>query len=357
MKCLICGEEIERKKFHFHLRKDHKIKMKEYFVKFNYNFSNENYLKEMYYKKKKSLKEITRIAEEEYGISNLKSFVLDYAKDYNLKLRSVSDANKIFFSKNTVWNKGLTKENSKEVKKYAEKKKELYKQVIEKLESLSIKELLNFNVHQNKKIRRILRNKIIDKQKGVCPICKTKFDKLENRKKHIHHIDRDNSNNKEENLVVLCSSCHMKISGHKWRLLEIDKFDTFEKFIKNSNEIERGIKRIKKNRPTYASYSVYRNVEYLNCEICKNDENVHIHHLDGNPENNTEDNLMFLCRKCHGKVTGFNIIVTDRKTLKEELDEKQKVKYDKNKYIEKNKESGRCSVNISKLKLKEFIQS
>ena len=37
------------------------------------------------------------------------------------------------------------------------------------------------------------------------------------------------------------------------------------------------------------------------CELCGNDTNLDIHHIDGNWQNNNLDNLMCLCRSCHTK--------------------------------------------------------
>ncbi|MBR3746468.1 MAG: FAD-dependent thymidylate synthase [Selenomonadaceae bacterium] len=35
------------------------------------------------------------------------------------------------------------------------------------------------------------------------------------------------------------------------------------------------------------------------CEYCGSDKNIEIHHLDKNPRNNDENNVKFLCSKCH----------------------------------------------------------
>ena len=37
------------------------------------------------------------------------------------------------------------------------------------------------------------------------------------------------------------------------------------------------------------------------CELCGNEENLDIHHIDGNWKNNNLNNLMCLCRSCHIK--------------------------------------------------------
>lgn len=38
------------------------------------------------------------------------------------------------------------------------------------------------------------------------------------------------------------------------------------------------------------------------CEVCGATENIHIHHIDGDDENNDIENLIPLCGSCHRKV-------------------------------------------------------
>jgi len=35
------------------------------------------------------------------------------------------------------------------------------------------------------------------------------------------------------------------------------------------------------------------------CEDCRDSNNIQIHHKDGNPNNNSLDNLLVLCKNCH----------------------------------------------------------
>ena len=44
-----------------------------------------------------------------------------------------------------------------------------------------------------------------------------------------------------------------------------------------------------------------RKFRKTHCEICKTTKTVSIHHLDGNPANNSTGNLMTLCNSCHQK--------------------------------------------------------
>jgi hypothetical protein len=38
------------------------------------------------------------------------------------------------------------------------------------------------------------------------------------------------------------------------------------------------------------------------CQLCGATKNVDVHHIDGNYQNNTPDNLMIVCRSCHMKL-------------------------------------------------------
>ena len=35
------------------------------------------------------------------------------------------------------------------------------------------------------------------------------------------------------------------------------------------------------------------------CMLCGCKKNIHVHHIDGNEQNNELLNLMYLCKKCH----------------------------------------------------------
>lgn len=54
------------------------------------------------------------------------------------------------------------------------------------------------------------------------------------------------------------------------------------------------------------------------CPICDNQNVDHfeIHHIDGNPENNSPDNLLMLCPICHSKVTKGDISEEEVKQIK-----------------------------------------
>jgi 5-methylcytosine-specific restriction endonuclease McrA len=38
------------------------------------------------------------------------------------------------------------------------------------------------------------------------------------------------------------------------------------------------------------------------CEVCKSTDRLHVHHIDGNHENNVLENLAWVCVNCHNKV-------------------------------------------------------
>ena len=38
------------------------------------------------------------------------------------------------------------------------------------------------------------------------------------------------------------------------------------------------------------------------CEICGSTQKIDVHHKDGNHNNNTQDNLLVVCRRCHANI-------------------------------------------------------
>lgn len=367
MECKICKKEIERRFIGQHLKKEHKgISVYNYYKKYNnyYRFADKKYLYEEYFIKKRSLKNIIEENEKNLNMSSLKSVVLKFFKDYGFKVRSVSDAGKNYFLKNEVWNKGETKENNNQVKKYSDKKKELYKNVEKKLETFSIQELLdNFSY---RRISHILKDKMSIKEGGFCPICGKSFKNLSYREKQIHHIDRNHLNNKENNIIMICSSCHTKISLQKYWFQELNKYDTYENFISNIENIKLilnnkkgnskvGRKNVFINGKLVESYTLNKQEE---CCICGSTEELVIHHLDGNHSNDVKNNLCTVCRRCHNKITGFNIISYDEKDLKNKLKNCKIIQEKEIKKI-KNDENGddKCKkINLSKISLNEFVK-
>jgi hypothetical protein len=53
------------------------------------------------------------------------------------------------------------------------------------------------------------------------------------------------------------------------------------------------------------------------CQMCFNNKNLVVHHLDYNKKNNKEDNLITLCKYCHGKTNGHRDVFKRLLTIKE----------------------------------------
>lgn len=69
------------------------------------------------------------------------------------------------------------------------------------------------------------RRELIDSKQSCCEICGTRES---GRRIHVHHRDRDRSNNSEANLQVLCRDCHYRThKGHKWNA-DLREWDTPE---------------------------------------------------------------------------------------------------------------------------------
>jgi 5-methylcytosine-specific restriction endonuclease McrA len=83
----------------------------------------------------------------------------------------------------------------------------------------------------------------------------------------IHH---KNIGNRLEDLVLVCRKCHHKIENKNLFFVNNQGF-----------KLKEEIKKV------------------LKCEICGSNNNIVLHHKDGNRKNNQIENLQLLCRKCH----------------------------------------------------------
>ena len=59
-----------------------------------------------------------------------------------------------------------------------------------------------------------LKEHIRNKYNRTCFLCYKSETEMK-EKLHIHHIDYNKKNNSEDNLVALCTSCHLKTNGHR----------------------------------------------------------------------------------------------------------------------------------------------
>lgn len=57
-------------------------------------------------------------------------------------------------------------------------------------------------------ITKNIREKILERDNFVCVICKSDDVRL-----HVHHLDKNQLNNSEDNLFTLCARCHSYIHG------------------------------------------------------------------------------------------------------------------------------------------------
>ena len=59
----------------------------------------------------------------------------------------------------------------------------------------------------------VLRRLIRIRDNDLCQICSTK--KIGKRNLDVHHIDGNKKNNKSENLITLCHTCHLNVDYWK----------------------------------------------------------------------------------------------------------------------------------------------
>lgn len=61
------------------------------------------------------------------------------------------------------------------------------------------------------------------------------------------------------------------------------------------------------------------------CENCGNKTNLHLHHIDENPENNIQSNLIVLCGDCHyGKAQTGPLSKTEQRKIIRKRSQKKK---------------------------------
>lgn len=65
-----------------------------------------------------------------------------------------------------------------------------------------------------------IRRWIIERDKEICQIC----GKDTSRKSHVHHIDGNKKHNTEDNLILLCPPCHMKVHNKNPEIASIMAF-------------------------------------------------------------------------------------------------------------------------------------
>lgn len=76
-----------------------------------------------------------------------------------------------------------------------------------------------------------------EKRNFTCEICRVKLSDKRNLL-HVHHLDRDKTNNDESNLQVLCAVCHSGHEGHSHilqsvSLSDIDYIKRLQRFVAN----------------------------------------------------------------------------------------------------------------------------
>jgi 5-methylcytosine-specific restriction endonuclease McrA len=115
-------------------------------------------------------------------------------------------------------------------------------------------------------------NNKLKKEIKKCQICGVDSNILGYKKFHLHHKDKNRDNNLKNNLLVLCSKCHMQ--EHK-KLG--DRVGNNPIFIRKLKE------QIKK------------------CEECDKEEKLGAYFIDSNRKNFCRKNIKLLCTMCHRK--------------------------------------------------------
>jgi len=76
----------------------------------------------------------------------------------------------------------------------------------------------------------------------------------------------------------------------------------------------------RKDIPRMTQKRIYQEAD-SRCAFCREEEvtSLTIHHIDSNPENNHEENLILVCSNCHGKITHAILSPADVSLKKREI--------------------------------------
>lgn len=164
--------------------------------------------------------------------NNLQIFSENY-KDYNKLL--IDSSNKyLFYQKLTnTLNKIINKYRFTQIKKLIKAKYTL-DEIAESI-NLNKNTIRTINRYGIKTCSSSVKNTVRNRDNNICSICKNK---QINKKLLVHHIF-DSTNHKEDNLMTVCSSCHLYL--HKLKD-NSGTFDLYKKIIKDLNKTKKKCK-------------------------------------------------------------------------------------------------------------------
>jgi len=108
------------------------------------------------------------------------------------------------------WNKGMARENDSRVNKIAEKIERKWEDVFRK----------DSDVKNSVLLRRLVSS---GKREYKCFVCSNRMWQNKPLRLHLHHLNGDNTDNREENLDLVCPNCHSQT-------------ETFSRGMKNKKE-------------------------------------------------------------------------------------------------------------------------
>lgn len=126
-------------------------------------------------------------------------------RNENHSLKSISENLRISKSTASLWLKNTPKKN-KEISKIGREK---ILDALKRGRETSVKNKKSIPIHKLK-FSRSVRHRIFEKRGKVCEICGWSNKNLfyDEIPVQVHHIDGNKKNNSENNLQVLCPSCH-----------------------------------------------------------------------------------------------------------------------------------------------------
>lgn len=157
---------------------------------------------------------------------------------------------------------------------------------------------------------------------------------------------------KKEPMTKKCIICGTVMIQPRWKNGDLDSSFSKRKFCSKKCY---GISIMKKNPTLSAIRKRYqRKISKNKCAICGIDANLHVHHKDRNPKNNTKENIMILCSTCHAKVHIDEGTWGKRKRLKNKVCPICKTEFSPRKYKSKLCKNKKCHREWSRISMIRF---
>lgn len=98
-----------------------------------------------------------------------------------------------------------------------------------------------------------------------------------------------------------CATCNLKMERQRYAGVLESMNNFLRRKYCNRSCMAKGMEREICSSLSHSRIKAHRSVKG-HCQMCAATRRLHVHHKDGNPRNNTAENLMTLCPSCHRQI-------------------------------------------------------